>query len=140
MSKLKIVKNVFLKAPPEHVWKFLTEADQMALWFMRGEKDLVEGGDYALVSNSHGKEGDRNCWGKVLELKKPERLVHTFTHAQLEGAETKCTWTLEPVKGGTILTLVHEGWEAFDGEPFVMAAEHDKGWDEFLGRLRRVAN
>lgn len=140
MTKMKIVKTLFLKAPPEHVWKFLTQADQLALWFMRGREDLAAGGDYVLETNSYGKEGEKVCWGQVLEAKKPERLVHTFTHGQFKGVETTCTWTLEAVPGGTVLTLVHDGWEKVAENAFGLAAEHDKGWDEFLGRLRRVAN
>ena len=140
MSNMKIVKTLFLKAPPEHVWKFLTEADQLALWFHEGAGDLEEGGDYGLLTNTYGKEGEKLCWGKVLEMKKPERLVHSFTHNYLQGVETTCTWTLEAVNGGTILTLVHEGWEKVEENAFNMAADHDKGWDEHFSRLRRVAN
>ncbi|WP_375203869.1 SRPBCC family protein [Hyphococcus sp.] len=140
MSTMKIVKTLFLKAPPEHVWKFLTEADQLALWFHEGASDLEEGGDYSLLTNTYGKEGEKLCWGKVLEMKKPERLVHSFTHNYLQGVETTCTWTLEAVNGGTILTLVHEGWEKVEENAFNMAADHDKGWDEHFSRLRRVAN
>ena len=44
MTALKLVKTVFLKAPPEHVWKFLTEADKLALWFHKGRSDLAAGG------------------------------------------------------------------------------------------------
>ena len=139
MSDMKIVKTVFLKAPPEHVWKFLTRADQLALWFHRAAADLEEGGEWALETNSYGKEGEKMIWGKVLEMKAPARLVHTFTHQWIDGAETKCTWTLEAVSGGTILTLVHEGWENVD-KPFGHAADHDKGWDEHFMRLRAVAN
>lgn len=137
---MKIVKTVFLKAPPEHVWKFLTEPDRLAEWFHRGGGDLSEGGDYVLETNTYGKEGERLCWGRVLEMKKPERLVHTFTHQWLNGVETTCTWTLEAVKGGAILTLVHDGWEKVEENAFAMAADHDSGWDEHFVRLRRVAN
>ncbi len=140
MSEMKIVKTLFLKAPPEHVWKFLTEADRLALWFHRGGGDLKPSGDYVLETNTYGKDGEKLCWGKVLEMKEPERLVHTFTHDHLKGVETLCTWTLEAVKGGTILTLVHDGWEKYDENPFAMAADHDKGWDEHFLRLRRVAS
>ena len=139
MSSMKIVKTLYLKAPPEHVWKFLTQADQLALWFHRGGADMESGGDYLIESNSYGKDGEKLIWGKVLEMKKPERLVHTFTHNYLEGAETKCTWTLEAAKGGTILTLVHDGWENA-ADPFAAAADHEKGWHEHLSRLRTVAN
>ncbi|WP_425408497.1 SRPBCC family protein [Hyphococcus sp.] len=138
MSSMKIVKTIFLKAPPEHVWKFLVEADKLATWFHQGEADLKEGGDWALLINTLGKEGERMCWGKVLEMKPPAKLVHTFTHPHLQEVETTCTWTLEGVKGGTILTLVHEGWENFEADPFGMAANHDTGWDEHFTRLRRV--
>ncbi len=140
MSGMKIVKTLFLKAPPEHVWKFLTEADRMAEWFHRGANDLAEGGDYILQTNSYGKEGEKLCWGKVLEMKKPERLVHTFTHGMLQGVETTCTWTLEKVMGGTILTLVHDGWDKVEEGAFGMAANHDSGWDEHFARLRKVAS
>ena len=137
---MKIVKTIFLKAPPEHVWKFLTEADRLAEWFHRGGENLTEGGDYILKTNTHGKEGEKICWGKVIEMNPPKRLVHTFTHEWLKGVETKCVWTLEKVKGGTILTLVHDGWEAVQEDAFGMAANHDSGWDEHFLRLRRVTN
>lgn len=140
MTAMKIVKTLFLKAPPEHVWKFLTEADQLALWFHRSDGDLKAGEDYTLVTNSYGKDGDKLCWGRVLEAKKPERLVQTFTHEWLKNVETICTWTLEAVPGGTILTLVHDGWEKVEEDAFSMAADHDSGWDEHFLRLRRVAN
>jgi uncharacterized protein YndB with AHSA1/START domain len=140
MTEMKIIKTLFIKAPPEHVWKFLTQADQLALWFHRARADLTEGGDLILETNSYGKDGDKICWGKVVEMKKPERLVHTFTHQWLKEVETTCTWTLEAVKGGTILTLVHDGWEKVEEDAFAMAADHDEGWHEHLARLRKVAN
>jgi uncharacterized protein YndB with AHSA1/START domain len=80
------------------------------------------------------------CWGKVVTMKAPEKLVHTFTHNHLEGVETTCTWTLESAKGGTILTLVHEGWDKLEDGAFGMAADHDTGWDEHFVRLRRVTS
>jgi len=138
MSKLTIVKTVFLKAPREHVWKFLTEADKLALWFHQGEADMEAGGDYRLLTNSYGKEGEKLCWGKVLEMKKPQRLVHTFTHEWLKGVETTCTWVLEDAGGGTVVTLTHEGWEKVDEDAFGMTANHDTGWDKFFDRLRQV--
>ncbi|MEZ5893669.1 MAG: SRPBCC domain-containing protein [Parvularculaceae bacterium] len=43
MTGMKIVKTVFLKAPPEHVWKFLTQPEKLALWFHLGERELTPG-------------------------------------------------------------------------------------------------
>lgn len=138
MKKLTILKTVFLKAPAHHVWRFLTEADRLALWFHKGERDVKSGGDWAVLTNTLGKEGERVCWGKVLEASPPTKLVHTFTHNWLKGVETICTWRLEEVPGGTVLTLTHEGFEKVEEDAFKTAADHDTGWDEHFVRLRRV--
>lgn len=140
MTEIKIVKTVFLKAPPQHVWKFLTEPDKLAVWFHQGEGELEIGGDWALLTNSLGKEGERMCWGTVLEIDPPTKLVHTFTHPFLKDVETTCTWTLAAAGDGTVLTLVHEGWDNVEDDPFAMAANHDTGWDEHFARLRRVTS
>lgn len=137
---MKLVKTVFLKAPRAHVWRFLTEADKLALWFHAADGDLKPGADYALVTNTYGKEGERLCWGRVLEMDPPKRLAHTFTHEWLKGVETTCVWDLEEFKGGTMLTLTHTGWEKVAEGAFDEAADHDKGWDEHFVRLRRVTN
>lgn len=135
---MKITKTLFLKASPEHIWKFLTQADRLALWFHAGAADLTVGGDYKIISNSEGKEGEAMISGKVTLMVPPKKLVHSFTHAMLNNIETICTWTLEPCENGTILTLEHEGFEKLAENAFNIAAEHDKGWDEHFTRLRKV--
>ena len=134
---MKLVKTIYLKAPRAHVWTFLTKADRLALWFHQGEKDVTAGGDWTLVTNSLGKEGQRMCWGKVRVFEPPARLVHTFTHPG--GVETTCTWDLEEVEGGTVLTLTHDGFEKTGAGALNNTYDHDKGWDEHFVRLRRVA-
>ena len=49
-------------------------------------------------------------------------------------------WQLEEAFGGTKLTLVHSGFEAFTGDVFDMLTSHDKGWDQHFTRLRVVAS
>lgn len=136
---MKLVKTVCIKAPRAHVWKFLVEAGRLAEWFHRGAADLAAGGDWVLLSNSPGKEGERLCWGKVLEFEPPVRLVHSFTHAELAGVETTCTWELAEIAGGTVITLTHDGFEQLGAGTIASACDHDAGWDEHFVRLRRVA-
>ena len=140
MNKLTIVKTLFLSAPREHVWKFLVEKDKLALWFHAAKEDVVEGGDWTLLTNSHDKAGETMCWGRVIEFNPPEKLVHTFTHNFLQGVETTVTWTLTQVEGGTILHLEHAGFEKVAEGAFDMGQNHDKGWDEHFQRLRRVTS
>lgn len=77
-------------------------------------------------------------WGDVLEYDPPKKLKHVFTHNYLDGVETVCTWTLQEADGGTVLTLVHEGFEKVAENAFGVASDHDKGWDGFFARLRHV--
>lgn len=135
---MKLVKTIFLKAPREHVWKFLVEADRLALWFHRGERDLVPGGPWALVSNSLDQDGARIASGEVLIYDPPSRLVHTFTLPRLAGKVTTCTWDLAPAAGGTLLTLTHGDLDTLAEQAAPMTVDLDKGWDEHFARLRRV--
>jgi uncharacterized protein YndB with AHSA1/START domain len=132
-AKLKVVKSLYLKAPPHHVWKYLTTASGLTKWFHDAPHDLEEAGEWRLDSNSLGREGEKILWGRVIEMKRHEKLVHTFTNKFLDGVETTCTWTLEPVENGTLLTLTHDGFP-----DFTMAVQHDTGWDMHFGRLRLV--
>ncbi|ACT57807.1 SRPBCC family protein [Hirschia baltica] len=140
MTELSLTKTIILKAPPQHVWKFLTQTDLLATWFHNAGSDLVEGGEYKIVSNSIGKEGDAIIWGEVLLSDAPNKLVHTFTHPMLQEKNTVCTWTLTEIEGGTLLTLVHTGFELVEDASFSMAQAHDKGWDEHFLRLRHVVS
>lgn len=137
MTELTIVKTLILKAPPEHVWKFLTDEKKLSLWFYEAALPMKEGGDYKLLTNSLGKEGEQICWGTIKTFNPPKRFVHTFTHDHLQGIETLCDWTLEETPGGTKLTLIHSGFEKA-AEAFNQIADHDVGWDEHFIRLRRV--
>ena len=139
MSNMTITKSIFIKAPAAHVWTFLTDANKLAEWFHRGIGNFEGTGEWALLTNSHGSEGNKLCWGEVLEFTPHTRFVHTFTHGGLKDVETTCTWTLAEVEGGTIVNLVHEGWEKVGEAAFGMASNHDKGWDEHLTRFRKVA-
>ena len=132
-----ITKTVFLRAPREQVWAFLTEKDKLARWFHPAEEDLAEGQDYALVASSAEGGMVRQCWGTVQHWEPPRKLVYSFTVKPLNGAMTTVTWTLDDVQDGTRLSLLHEGVGVAAGDAaFGLLMALDKGWDEHLGRLR----
>jgi len=139
MTATTISKTVFLKAPRELVWAFLTEKDKLARWFHPAEEDLKEGQSYTLLDQN----GDmsRICWGNVLEMRPHDSLVYTFTIKPLNGAMTTVRWTLEDAVGGTRLTLVHEGIEKAAGKAaLMMLSALDTGWDKHFSRLRAEAD
>ena len=135
-----IVKTAFFSASRDTVWAFLTDKDKLAQWFYGAESNLVDGQDYALTAQDEAGATVKKCWGRVLEMDRPQRLVYSFTIKPLGGAMTTVTWTLEEVFGGTKLTLKHEGIAAAAGEAALgLLAGLDAGWDRHLAQLREAA-
>lgn len=139
MSNSHIIKTIFIKAPKETVWAFLTEKDKLALWFQKAKGDLQPDSEYGLLAPNSDPDDDPQCWGRVLEMDAPNRLVYTFTHPWLKGSETTVTWELNDALGGTRLKLTHEGFEKAPVDVLEQLCDHDKGWDEHFARLREVA-
>ncbi len=140
MADTTINKSIFVAAPRETVWAYLTEKEKLAEWFHPAPSDLSEGEDYALVKILDDGATDKLCWGTVLKMDPPSHMVWSFTVKPLNGAMTTVTWQLEEVNGGTKLTLEHEGIEAAAGEgAWGMLSALDAGWDEHFARLRTSA-
>ena len=133
-----ITKTVILAAPRQTVWEFLTRKDKLAAWFHEAEADLSEGDDYALITIGDDGEPVKQCWGTVLAMDPPSKLVWSFTVKPLNGVMTTVTWTLEEISGGTKLTLVHEGLDVA-GASFGLMRALDAGWDQHFARLRKAA-
>lgn len=141
MSDAKMIKTIYLKAPRELVWAYLTEPDKLARWFHESDIVLASKGDkYRLLKDNPSDGGDAICWGTVREADKPNRLVYSFTHDHLQGVETNVEWVLVESFGGTQLTMTHTGLDVSDEMAFGMLSAHDKGWDEHFARLRTVAS
>jgi uncharacterized protein YndB with AHSA1/START domain len=57
-----MVKTIYLKAPRERVWAYLTDADKLARWFHEADTALEVGQDYALMSdNTPGQKMVLSC-------------------------------------------------------------------------------
>lgn len=137
MTDTTLLKTVFFAASRETVWSFLTEKDKLAKWFHPADADLVEGEDYALMGKTDDGAPSKLCWGTVLKMDKPSKLIWSFTVRPLNGAMTTVTWTLEEAIGGTKLTLAHEGIEAAAGESALgLMMALDAGWDAHLKDMR----
>ncbi|MCY6381114.1 SRPBCC family protein [Hoeflea prorocentri] len=135
MSNAEIIKTIFLAASRETVWDFLTRSEKLAEWFHPAERDLAEGEDYALMGQTDDGAPARLCWGTVVEMDKPSKMVWTFTIRPLDGAMTTVTWLLDDVADGTRLTLHHTGFTDI-AAPFELMRALDSGWDKHLSDLR----
>ncbi len=140
MTDAVMVKTIYIKAPKELVWAYLTEPNKLGRWFHESDTVLTEGQEYKLLRENPDDNREALCWGKVLAAKAPLRLVYTFTHPFMAGTVTTVEWDLVERSGGTQLTMTHTGLDSNSENALMMLTEHDKGWDKHFARLRDVAN
>lgn len=135
MAEARIEKTIFLKADPSRVWAFLTDPEMLARWFHPADRSLAQKSPYQFWRNAESV-GEEFCWGEVVDVEADVRLVYTFAHKWLGRHETRVSWRLSPVDGGTRLQLVHEGFQDAPVDVFDCLCDHDAGWDEHFTKLR----
>jgi uncharacterized protein YndB with AHSA1/START domain len=124
-----------LDAPPETVWRYLTEAELRQQWFMGGT-DATSGGEFELL-NDHDNLSDDDVpypesyapykgktWNeKVLRFEPPRLLETTFQG----GKNGTVTYELSPDGEKTRLVLTHSGIVSGTG-----AQDFGSGWNSHL--------
>lgn len=112
----------FFKAPPELVYRALTEPEYIRRWFgprrleiTECEADLRVGGAWRVVHRA--PDGTEFVFGGTfLELDPPRRRVGTFRWEGAPEHEAVETFEITPVEGGTLVTSTthHGSMEARD--------------------------
>jgi uncharacterized protein YndB with AHSA1/START domain len=133
-----VLASVEIDASPERVFEALTTAEDVIRWWgaddthrtTEWEADLRPGGKW----RAGGKMQDGRAYqvqGEYIEVQRPHKLVFTWRPDWDAPNETRVTYLLEPLEGGTRLTLRHEG---FAGRA-PMCRNHGSGWTRVLGWL-----
>lgn len=126
-----IERRLTLDAPPERVWRALTEPEGIAAWFSdRAAVDLRPGGDGWFEWDEHGRIAMR-----VEEVAEEERLVWRWARRRDtpldEGPSTRVEWRLSPAPGGgTVLELTESGFQREEDRQ-----ENVGGWQHELAEL-----
>jgi uncharacterized protein YndB with AHSA1/START domain len=125
-----LTKEIYIDAPPDVVFSFLTDAEKMVRWMgLTAEIEPKAGGVYRL--NPNGREFIR---GTYLEVITNSRIVFTWgweePGARIPAGSTTVEITLQREGTGTRVRLVHRGLPADRRE------NHDLGWTHYLSRLK----
>ncbi|EGD57112.1 SRPBCC family protein [Gordonia neofelifaecis] len=119
----------FVAAPPETVWRLLTEPELVAQWWAPGDVAAVVGHEFTLDMPGFGEQPCR-----VLEVDRPTRFVYTFTEAWT------LDWLLAAEGTGTRLFLRHSGFDLDDKRMNDAFTRMGPGWrDVVLPRLAALA-
>jgi uncharacterized protein YndB with AHSA1/START domain len=129
-SKTETIRvDQYVAAPPDRVWRMLTESELVRLWLAEGQVAAVVGHQFTLDMPGYGKQP---C--KVLEVDEPHRFVYTFT------AAWTLAWRLEPEGAGTRVFLEHSGFDMTDTRMAEAFNRMGTGWrDVVLPRLATSA-
>jgi uncharacterized protein YndB with AHSA1/START domain len=137
-----IMASAEIVAPPERVFNALI-TDEVERWWGSSESyrmvdwtaDLRVGGRWQVIARTIAGE-DHPVGGEFLEILAPRRIVQTRTcdwdHPTLDRRQTTVAYLLEPIAGGTRLTICHGGFGGLGDA----AAEHAEGWGRVLGWLQ----
>ena len=145
MTEGEIRKTVVVDAPPEVVFKALTDEKELVRWMpQEARMDPRLGGEYEFKYHWAKKGLHSVATGKILELIPSKRLSYTYVLTRSGSGTSEAdslfpdvtnsvvTWTLDALPDGkTRVTVVHSGmtkgaYERFDGS-----------WGYWTGQLAR---
>jgi len=133
-----IVASVEIARTPERVFQALSSREIVDWWVNTGVFDTREwSGDVRVGGRWHASGIARGApyslEGEFLEVDPPRKLVQTWHRQGTPGAPSTLTYMLEPIAGGTRLTVRHAGIAAPDQRNNMSA-----GWRTSCDRLSEI--
>jgi uncharacterized protein YndB with AHSA1/START domain len=134
-----VLANVEIAATAERVFRALTDPKELVRWWGSGDTyrneewtaDLRVGGRWR--ARGRGVDGKPfSVEGEFLEIDPPRKLVQSWKPDWDGGHLTTVTYRLEPIAGGTRVTVRHAGF----GERRESCQNHGQGWEKVLGWLQ----
>jgi uncharacterized protein YndB with AHSA1/START domain len=132
-NKSFINQTVVVKSPRDVVYKALTEADELTLWFpTRAESDPRAGGRIKLFWDFTDASQNGSQEGEYVEVVPNEKFSYTWT---ADSIPTLVTFTLSEANGETTVDLEHS--TSHDGaDEKKLHDDHANQWGFFLMNLK----
>jgi uncharacterized protein YndB with AHSA1/START domain len=138
---LEVTKNIVIDAPPEVVFKAITDQNQLTNWFP--DQAILEtkvGGKmkFSFYKNSKrgnqecGRDGDKSVEGTISEFILNKKISYTWENSyEPDFPKTVVTWELEKIDNDkTNVKLLHTGFKADE-----KTKQYNEGWSHFLNEL-----
>ncbi len=111
---MKIVFSIFVRRPPETVWAFLANPENMLLWNSNvthvspsSFTDIKQGYRYTITYHLHGNSNATQFQAEIVHFEPPSKLVTRHTEGQASPNRDRIieeTYELSERNGGTFLT------------------------------------
>ena len=137
-KKIVIEKNIVIDAPPEVVFKAITDQEELTNWFP--DQAILEAKLGGKVKFSFYKDKEREHRefdffpeGTIIEFIPNKKMSYTWQEPNTpDFPSTVVTWELEEIADNkTRVKLLHTGFE-----PGKLFKQHDEGWSYLLNRLQ----
>jgi len=130
VTEAVMIERTF-NAPVARVWKALTNADEMRVWYFDLKEFKPEVGfEFEFTVEHEGTKYHHLC--KITEVIPQKKIAYTWRYAGEEG-NSLVTFELFPEGDKTRLKLTHEGLETFPKLPAYARTNFEKGWTEIIG-------
>ena len=130
VTEAVMIERTF-NAPVARVWKALTDADEMRVWYFDLKEFKPEVGfEFEFTVEHEGTKYHHLC--KITEVIPQKKIAYTWRYAGEEG-DSLVTFELFADGGKTRLKLTHEGLETFPKLPAYAKTNFEKGWTEIIG-------
>jgi uncharacterized protein YndB with AHSA1/START domain len=141
-----IVSEIQIAAPPERVFKALTDASELKRWFSSPEcpakfweMDARVGGRYGYKTEAGSivvnNVREFECHGEIEECDPPRLLVYTWIanwHDD-KSSRTVVRWELTPKSGGTHVKVTHSGLAHLP----IARKDYSGGWPGVVEMLKK---
>jgi uncharacterized protein YndB with AHSA1/START domain len=131
-----VTKSIVVKRPAEEAFRAYTEG--MATWWPLETHSPSGKAETVIIEPREGgrlyertRDGEEVDWGEVLVWDPPQRLVHSWHLGRSVATEVELRFT--PQGDGTLVELVHSGWERHGEYAATLRAQYDSGWDFVFG-------
>ena len=125
LAEAVVVERTF-NAPVARVWKALTDADEMRVWYFDLKEFKPEVGfEFEFTVEHEGMKYHHLC--RVTEVIPQKRIAYTWRYKG-EPGDSLVTFELSADGNKTKLRLTHEGLETFPKTPAYARKNFEAGW------------
>ena len=141
----RIDKTIEIKAPPERVWRALTSAAELSAWFQVTIEGEIAPSNEVWMTSVHAHHTGQRFRVRFVEMTPPRRFVWQWHPGEVDPAvdysrepRTTVTFTLEPSKAGTRLSVAETGFDQVSlARRAKVHGDNSQGWTEVLVWLQR---
>jgi len=146
-EKDAVISEIFIAAPPERVFRALTNREQALQWgsspefvMTKWEMDARLGGKWVFIAKEQNPAGkyantDLVHHGEILEFEPPRLLEYTWFASWHTDPlhKTIVRWELSPVPGGTQVKVTHSGMAPMPED----CKGYAQGWPGLVSRIKQ---